>query len=557
MNISEEEAKRLRSTFEQMAKDRQLWWTYWQTLADYILPRRYRWLTEENNWNKEKNLVNAKIVDGTATQAIKTLASGLMNGITSPARPWFRLSSPLARYSYEAREWFDFVSAEMLQAMAESNFYSSIAIQYIDLAVFQSSSMLIYEDEEDIFRCYNDAIGEFFFAQDNRQVVTRYAREFQWKVLQVVKEFGLENCSDRVQMAFRQGDGRLHENITVCHMIEPNDGTIGEIRLPKYMKYREVYWEKKRGAGENRVLRVRGFHEYPGSHPRWEIVGNDSYGIGPSTDAIGDIRQLQHMQKRKLQALDKMVSPPIVADIQLQHRPTALMPNGITYVAGAGNIGVKPLYTVQLPYNEVMQDITRLQGRIQEAYHNDLFRMISSLETVRSATEIDARREEKLVLLGPVLDRIQRELLAPCLKRIFGIMLRKGYFPPVPEVLRGQIPMIEYSSVLSDAQRAVGAAPLERFAAFVGNLSGAKPELLDIPNWDAVVENYADMLGIPATNINPKKVVAQIRQRRQQQEQAAAGAEAAPGLAQSAKLLSETPVGGAASALDVVLGGGV
>ena len=27
-----------------------------------------------------------------------------------------------------------------------------------------------------------------------------------------------------------------------------------------------------------------------------------------------------------------MINPPIVADIQLEHRPTALMPNGITFV---------------------------------------------------------------------------------------------------------------------------------------------------------------------------------------------------------------------------------
>lgn len=555
--VEDKDARRLNSLLKSMEKDRVHWWHYWRELAEHTLPRRYRWLHTETEWNRTTSLVNEKIIDGTATKAIKVLASGLMNGITSPARPWFKLSAHGFRQDYQIRRWFDEVNTIMLDAMAETNFYSALAIQYLDLAIFQTSSMLIYEDDEDIFRCYNDAVGEFFLSVDNRGTVSRYARKFTWRIEQVVQEFGLENCSERVQLAYKQGDGRLNDKVTICHMIEPNDENLADFSLDRAMRFREVYWETNKASDKNgcMVLRVRGFYEWPGSVPRWEVVGNEAYGTGPSHDAMGDIRQLQHMTKRKLQGLDKTVSPPLVADIQLQHRPTALLPNGITYVAGANNIGMKPVYTPNIPFQEIAQDIIQLQTRIQETYHTDLFRMISSLETVRSATEIDARREEKLVLLGPVLDRIQREMLAASVKRIFGIMYRGGYFPPIPEKLLGAVPSIEYSSILSDSMRAVGAAPLERVVAFAGNLAGVKPEVMDVFDWDTLIKNYATHLGIASSNLLAPEQVDALRQQRQQAQAMESAAQSAPGVAQSAKLLSETQVGGAASALDIVLGG--
>jgi hypothetical protein len=62
--------------------------------------------------------------------------------------------------------------------------------------------------------------------------------------------------------------------------------------------------------------------------PRWDVTGNDPYGTGTAFDAIGDIKQLQHETRRKAQAIDKMVDPPMIADIQLKNNPAALIPRG-------------------------------------------------------------------------------------------------------------------------------------------------------------------------------------------------------------------------------------
>ena len=82
------------------------------------------------------------------------------------------------------------------------------------------------------------------------------------------------------------------------------------------------------------MLRVSGFHDWPVMTTRWDVQGNDPYGRCPGMDALGDIKQLQQETRRKAQAIDKMVNPPLLADVQLKNQPMSLLPGGTTYVSG-------------------------------------------------------------------------------------------------------------------------------------------------------------------------------------------------------------------------------
>jgi hypothetical protein len=294
--------------------------------------------------------------------------------------------------------------------------------------------------------------------------------------------------------------------------------------------------------------------------PRWETTGNDVYGSNcPGMEALPDVIQLQHETKKKAQALDKMVSPPVIADVSLSNRPISMLPNGVTFVAGnqQNSHGIKPAYEVRMPIQELTADIREVQSRIQETFHNDLFQMISQLETVRSATEIDARREEKLILLGPVLNRFDNEALDRAVMRIFNIAYRGRLLPPPPDSVKRTGMEIQYIGILAAAQSAVATAPTERFLAFTGNLAAVFPEVLDIPNVDELVLTYGRDLGVPARGMNSRDQIAEKRQARQAPQEAAGTAGLVNSAADSAKLLSETPVGaGGDTALSTLLGGG-
>jgi len=514
-----------------------------------MLPRRYKWLITPNEMSRGTQL-NTGIIDSTGTIAARVCAAGMMSGITSPTRPWFRLGIEglqLNDSSNPASLWLAEVEKRMLKVFAESNFYNAMATLYLDLVVFGTGVSICYEDFENVVRFYNPCAGEYYLDAGPTYEVDVLAREFTMTVKQVVQEFGIENCSQSTRKAYEQPGTRSSE-IVVCHLIEPNDGS------ERKWKYVELYWE--RGNTDEGPLRWSGYNDWPVIAPRWDLVSNDVYGRSPAMDALGDIKQLQQETKRKGQAIDKMVNPPMLADVQLRNQPASLLPGGVTYVSGMQNIGYKPVFEVKPPINELKEDIKEIQERIKVIFFNDLFMMISQLDTVRTATEIDARREEKLIMLGPVLERFEQEALDPVIERVFGIMMRAGLLPePPPEVAQsGRSLNVQYVSMLAEAQRAVSASGMERVMGLAGNIAAADPSVLDNINVDEFITEYADLMGVPPKIMRSKDEIAAIREQKMQQQQQSALLGQTDAAVKGAQVLSKTDVGGGQNALAAMMG---
>lgn len=532
--------------------ERYSFWVHWAELANYVLPRRYKWLITPNQYNRGAPL-NQFILDSTGTIAARTCAAGMMSGITSPTRPWFKLRIE----GYDADEtspvslWLAECEKRMLRVFAESNFYNAMAVLYHDLVVFGTAPMLIYEDFDDVIRCFNPCAGEYYLANNDRLKVDVFYRRFVQTVTQVVEWFGVENVSESVKSQYESQDASARSNeIVVAHAIEPNEPALG---VPAFFKFRETYWEW--GQTGSKVLAARGFHEFPALVPRWDTVSNDAYGRSPAMDALPDIKQLQQETKRKAQVIDKMVNPPMVADIQLKNQPASLLPGGITYIAGTNSAGFKPAFeNFQPPINWLAEDIKEVQERIRTVFFNDLFMMISQLQTVRTATEIDARREEKLVMLGPVLERLENEGLDPAIDRTFNIMLRAGLFPPAPQEIQGRHIQVQYVSMLAEAQRAVSASGIERLLALAGNVGAIAPDVFDKIDLDQTIDEYGRLMAVTPKIIRSDDDVTGIREARERAKQQQAALEQTAAAVQGAKTLSETQLGGGQNALQLMTG---
>ncbi|NJL70336.1 MAG: hypothetical protein HC888_01400 [Candidatus Competibacteraceae bacterium] len=446
----------------------------------------------------------------------------MLNGTTSPSRPWFNLR--LAGFDEGAilpvplGIWLEETRRRMLLVLAESNFYNAMAMLFLDLVVFGTAGMIIYEDFDEVIRCYNLPVGEFRIAQDNRRMISTMARVQSFTVEQLVAEFGEENVSRRVVELHKKGGADLYTGIRVAHLIEPNRDDARFIQGG--FDFRECWWQLDHNH-ERAVLRVAGFTERPFGFPRWETIGNETYGLSPGMDALPDVIQLQHETLRKAEALDKMTDPPLVMDAMMRNQRGSANPGSKFYVPGSSNAGARALYDVRMPLGELSLDIRDVQTRIREAFFNDLFRMISMLETVRSATEIDARREEKLVLMGAILERLEDEALDPFMVRVFSIMKRKELLPPPPEGFEDAEIEVQYVSILSEAQRAVGTGVIERFIKLVGETSALVPELADIPNWDMLLRDYAERLSVPKVGLRSEDEVLAKREQKAGLDEAA------------------------------------
>lgn len=537
------------------------WWAHWAQLAEVYLPRRYKWFVTPNQYSRGVQ-INQAIIDETGVLAARTCANGMMSGLTSPTKPWFKLGLNNADLMniWSVKIWLAECEKRLSRVLAESNFYQALGVLYHDNCVFGSAGMLIYEDFKDVIRCYNPCLGEFFFSAGPRLDITGFYREFTLTVAQTVDMFGIDNVTESTANAYRNGGGTRTYEIVIQHAIEPNtpiwDGGTKQLGylVPKEFKYRECYWELNGNSVS--LCAVAGYRDKPFVAARWDTVSNDAYGRSPGMDGLPAVRQLQVEQKRKGEAIDKTVRPPMNASVNMKNEPMSILPGAVNYVVDVQGSGFAPAIKVDPNgIGEIREDISEVQGRVKDIFFVNLFMMISQLDTVRTATEIDARREEQLVQLGPVIERFENEVLDPIIARVFNIMLRRGLLPqPPPELTNAQL-NVQYISMLAEAQRAASTAAIERLLALVGNISAANPEAADNVDFDATIEEYADLLSVTPKIIRSIKEVMAIRQNRAQQQQAQQQFQASLAAAQGAKTLSETDVGGGQNALSSMLNG--
>ena len=510
--------------------------------------------------------INQNITDPTGTYAARRCTAGLMSNEMSPSRSWFKLKPALADRSEAAPEaiaWFEEVESRLHTIMARSNFYNEAAQMLEDLVIFGTGPMLILEDWEDVIRCYTPCCGEYFLSSSSGNRVGTFARQFVMTVAAIVEMFGLENCPSDVQKMWEQKGGALEVELLVAHMIEPNT----PIEVPGYdhgdnlgvvdgeFDWRETYWIW--GRSNEWPLSCAGFHEPPFVCPRWAVTSNDAYGRSVGMDVFPDILQLQVMTTRLAEAQEKMVRPPMLASIEMKNQPASVLPGKVTFVAKLGpETGMRPAYTVNPEVREFAETMEMIRQRIQVGFFNDLFALLEQTKKDMTAYEVAARNQEKLQLLGPVVERLQSEGLGPIVKRVFNIAWRRGLLPPLPTSLHGVQIGIQYEGVLALAQKASISGALTQFANQMTAMQQIRPEVADI--WDPVElgRELADAMFIPSKVINSPEKVAMLQAQRQQQQKQAAALMQAQHASQTAKNLGQSDLGGGATALSALTGFG-
>jgi len=533
------------------------WTQHWKELGENFSPRKGRYLdsTSSKQNDRRGNKRNEKIINPAPITAVRNLAAGLLGNLTSPTGKWFRLAvrdeamkdnTEVSRYLYEVREI-------LLGVFSASNFYGSMHSIYTELATFGTAAMLIEEDFDNVIRCRPFTIGEYYLALGRNMEPAALYRQYSMTVRQLVDEFGKDNVSSVVANMYEINQGETDVKVIQC--IQPAISTDPAVTTTPGMLYESVYFEQN--TNEGGFLRKGGYNERPFMAPRWDVTGSDVYGRCPAMDALGDAKMLQKLEEKKLKWLDKTIDPPVLAPPGMENKVIDMTPGGVTYEDSAevGRQGVRPMFQLTPDFQGVAFEISNVKTRIETTCFNDLFQTVINETKRMTATEVNSRREEKLALLGPVVNRLQSEVLENAIERTYKIAQRMGVLPEPPEALQGSPVEIQYVSALAQAQQAVTTQGIEQVFAFAGSLAAAKPDVLDRLDFDEAVEDYAEGYGIPQHLIRSDDEVADLRDARAQAEQAAVQQEMLTQNAANAKVLSETQVGGN-SALDAILGGG-
>jgi len=525
-----------------LKKERDSFMPHWKDLSLNILPRRGRFLhTDVNKGDKRYS----NIIDNTGMLAARTLQAGLMAWHTSPSRPWFKLGTPDPGLSEHGpvKEWLYEVERRLRYVFAKSNLYNVIPLSYQELGVFATGAFLLVDDTETFMRAYPCTIGEYMLGINEKGVADTFYRERPFTVNQMIGKFGRDKVSQTVKDLYDRGS--VDAYVTVLHAIEPNDDRVPSIKNARNMPFRSVYYED--GDNSKEPLLQSGFEEFPVMAPRWHTNTGDAYGTQcPGMDALGDTKGLQIMQKRKAQAIDKMVNPPLTGPSTLKTQHISSLPGTMNYIdVMQGQQGLQPMLQININLGDLREDIRETQMRIEKAFYADLFLMMQSLDRRQiTATEVMERHEEKLLVLGHVLERLNDEMLDPLIDRGFNILARNNLLPPPPRELQNKDLKVDYISLLSQAQQSVDTRSIQNLFSYVGAAAEINPEVIDKVDFDQGVDEIGERLGVPPALIRSDDDVAEIRQGRAARIAEQQRIESANQAAQGAKVLSETNLEG-------------
>lgn len=575
---------RIQRRYQALKNGRSGWDTAWASLAELFLPGRWHADADDGAGGPK---LNSRLVNSAGVLAMRTLAAGMQGGMTSPVRPWFRLTlrnreaageaggQTAGQSGGETGRWLDEVTEAMRAALHQSNFYNAVHGLYADLGTF-GTGLMVETADADGLNFHLVRAGDYVLDVNGRGEVDTFFRRIGMTARQIVDLWGE---GDNVPPAIREAakassgsGGSAGQRFEVIHGVFPrHDLAPGAALGPAARPFVSVYFCEIGEGGRPAVLSEGGFDMFPAFAPRWDLSAGAVYGRSPAMDVTPDCKMLQAMTATLRRMQHKIADPPAVADASLRQYGVDLDPGSLTFVdmatlAQAGN----PVTPIQQPepaaLSYTMQGIRDVEKLVAEGLYSDLFRLLMDDDRRQiTATEIQARQQEKLILIGPVVERLHKELLEPLIIRTFGLMRDWGALPEPPdEVAEGMAGLdVSFESVLAQAQKLTATSALEQGLAFLAQSAQVNPEVLDLMDFDAMGRAYMDRIGLPEACLRDEGGIAALRaQRAEAQAAAARQAEAREAVRQmadlsaAAKNLGQTPAGADGQTLmGTVLGG--
>lgn len=496
----------------------------WLDCFDHSFPIRGTGLDGGAPLNAQQALDRkSRLLHSAATDAGRTLAAAVVSGATPSSSIWALLD--VSGADGEGRRWLDEKGKQLHEEIHASTF---------DAAAFECAMDLVAAGWFALYIDVDREAGGFTFTQwplascfcattKAGGLVDTVFRKYTLTAEQAVKEFGITKVSaDTAKKAEVDPDA----SVTICHAIYPRSTYVVDAKLAKNLPIASCHFE----VDSKSLLRESGYHEMPVIVPRWAVIPDSVYAIGPMFDALPDARELNEFL-----SLDRKNAGIQVAGMWIAEDDGVLNPRTVK-VGGAKVIvanSVDSMKSLNPPGNWQFAD-----SRIAQ-YHAAIRKILMADQLqpqdgpAMTATEVHVRVGLIRQLLGPIYGRLQAEYLAPLVERCFGLMYRAGLFGMAPQSLGGQNLKVKYNNPLARAQKQEDVAAVERMTGnltTLANLGQAVPAAaaaLDKVDFDATVDVIVEGLGVPLRVVRDADQLAAFRQQRtQQQAQAAKDAQA-------------------------------
>ena len=499
-------ASELKNNLSRLMEKRSTWESHWQEIADLMLPRKAEITKERARGDKR----STQIFDATGIHSLELLAASLHGMLTSSANRWFslRFKEAILNEDDEAREWLEDSIDKMYLAFARSNFQQEIFENYHDLIAFGTSCLMVEEDEDDIIRFSARHIKEIYIEENKKGLIDNVYRKFKLTADQAIQKFGAENLSKEINSIYKS---HPYDEVEICHIVRPRFNYDSSKKDKQNMKFQSIYFEHS----TDHIISVGGFNENVYVVSRYLKSSTEIYGRSPAMNALPDVKVLNKMVEHGLKAAAKQIDPPLLVPDDSMLAPVRMTPGSLNYYRSGSRDRIEPLNIGQNTTLTLNAENARREA-IARMFHVDQLQIQSN--RTMTATEVLQRNEEKMRILGPVMGRIQSELLEPMINRVFSIMLRNRLFREAPEILANQEIDIEYVSPMALAQKGQELQNIMRGLEIFGSISQMAP-VQDYLDENGLVKQLVKTLGLPARMIKSDKEVQTIRMERQEAQQ--------------------------------------
>jgi len=514
-------AKKLRKLHSQMKStfDNQVG-SKLREVRDYILPE-LGCFEGESRQDGTGDKRAQKVIMSTAQLANRTLATGFMSGLTPPAQKWFRwLPSDSSKTELSGvSKWFSDVERTMYQVLAQSNFYDVMGAAYTELGPFGLFDVLMSEDDEDVVRFTHFPIGSFYWSLNSRGRVDTVCWSVNFTARQIKEKYGENKMSSKCKSLYEKNSNEI---VTCYHFVMPRKDYNIDAVDNKNLPFASYVIESSAPDDEG-FLEESGYEEFPHLCAHWFQYGQDVYSpTCPGIDTIPDILQLQQQAKAMIKGAHLTLFPPMKVPSGYSGRLN-LMPSAQNQVDVSDPASYGPLYQINPavfgPIKQWTDEV--VVPTIEAHFFKDIFRMFTGENRSGvTATEIIERRQEKMLEMGPVVQRLQNTVLDPLLSRLFSILFRKNLLPEPPEAIQGDVLNIEYLSLLAQAQKSADRNSIMGIVEFAGSVANVYPEIMDKLDLDQAVDEMAQNLGTPSGVVASDDQVAMVREQRLKAQQA-------------------------------------
>lgn len=507
---------RLLERYSSLKKDRSQWMLHWEDLARMMLPRRLGFISQMTEGDRRSE----DIYDATARRSARGLGNAVGQLLRPEGEKWFfiRAEDEVLNRNDEVLRWIRTAEDLLRKALfhPKARFRQATGEADLDLVVFGTAILFVGLSRVAGQRLQFSTLDlkDAVIALDNEDQSDTVFQERKFTLRQAEQRFGKERLSHQSQEKLsNRNEAALDEKIPFLRVVQPRRIGRPDAQLGRNLPITDDWIEM-----EAKHIVVRGgFRDFPFVVPRWDTSSGEVYGRSPGMIALPDAETVNAMSETILISGQKAADSPIFAPNEGSFDAINAMSGGITYydVDIAREMGGNPFFTLKNDFN---LPITRdMQSDVREQVEAAFFKNVFNLPVrgpEMTATEVIIRKEEFIREIGAVFGRLESDYLAPMVERSFSLLLRTGYFNPIPEVLLERDVLFEYTSPIKKIREQAEAAAARLWVQEIIQLQPLKPDVADLVDVDELARFSARALDLPPQLVVPREKVEETRAER-------------------------------------------